>query len=244
MSSTNKTTNYELSQFVGTDKPAWLADYNQDMSKIDTGIHTAQTTATGADGKADANASNIGDLSNLTTSVKTSIVAAVNEVDGHADGAAESANTANTTAQSAKTIADGLVDYLDLDGVNANLTMTAGAGATVSEARFHSAYNTDGTLGKIYGFSQFVKNNTQETTVTISDTGLRPTEAFTISDGVLMYRIGESGTIANLFTANLTVNTDGTATFVIPAWTYVSGVTNYVRAIMQPYLIFAKKFDA
>ena len=35
MSSTNKTTNYELSQFLGTDKPAWLSDYNTDMSKID-----------------------------------------------------------------------------------------------------------------------------------------------------------------------------------------------------------------
>ena len=34
MSSTNKTPNYQLSQFVGSDKPAWLADYNQDMSKI------------------------------------------------------------------------------------------------------------------------------------------------------------------------------------------------------------------
>ena len=54
MSSTNKTTNYELSQFVGSDKPAWLQDYNADMSKIDTGIHNAATTATGADGKADA----------------------------------------------------------------------------------------------------------------------------------------------------------------------------------------------
>lgn len=36
MSSTNKTTNYELSQFVGSDKPTWLGDYNSDMAKIDT----------------------------------------------------------------------------------------------------------------------------------------------------------------------------------------------------------------
>ena len=35
MSSTNKTTNYELSQFIGSDKPAWLVDYNGDMSRID-----------------------------------------------------------------------------------------------------------------------------------------------------------------------------------------------------------------
>lgn len=35
MTATNKTANYKLSQFVGTDRPTWLGDYNSDMSKID-----------------------------------------------------------------------------------------------------------------------------------------------------------------------------------------------------------------
>lgn len=35
MSSTNKTTNYKLSQYIGTDKPTYLGDYNGDMLKID-----------------------------------------------------------------------------------------------------------------------------------------------------------------------------------------------------------------
>lgn len=35
MTATNKTTNYGLSQFVGSDRPTWLGDYNSDMSKID-----------------------------------------------------------------------------------------------------------------------------------------------------------------------------------------------------------------
>ena len=35
MTATNKTANYELSQFVGSDRPTWLGDYNGDMSKID-----------------------------------------------------------------------------------------------------------------------------------------------------------------------------------------------------------------
>lgn len=35
MASTNKTKNYNLSQFVGTDRPTWLGDYNGDMTKID-----------------------------------------------------------------------------------------------------------------------------------------------------------------------------------------------------------------
>lgn len=35
MTASNKTANYELSQFVGSDRPTWLGDYNSDMSKID-----------------------------------------------------------------------------------------------------------------------------------------------------------------------------------------------------------------
>ena len=73
MASTNKTTNYDLSQYIGTDKPTYLTDYNQDMSKIDAGIHAAKS-------EADTNASAIGTLSSLTTTAKTSCVAAINEV--------------------------------------------------------------------------------------------------------------------------------------------------------------------
>ena len=51
MASTTKTTNLELSQFVGTDKPAWLTDYNGDMQKIDDGYKKLEdaNTATQAD---------------------------------------------------------------------------------------------------------------------------------------------------------------------------------------------------
>ena len=37
MASSTKTRNLELSQFVGSDKPTWLTDYNGDMQKIDDG---------------------------------------------------------------------------------------------------------------------------------------------------------------------------------------------------------------
>lgn len=35
MTATNHTENYNLSQFVGTDRPTWLGDYNSDMARID-----------------------------------------------------------------------------------------------------------------------------------------------------------------------------------------------------------------
>lgn len=50
MAHTNATANYELSQFLGTDKPAWLVDYNGDMLKIDTALkNVADAEATSAE---------------------------------------------------------------------------------------------------------------------------------------------------------------------------------------------------
>lgn len=108
MASTNKTSHYELSQFVSSDIPAWLVDYNGDMGKIDTGIAQAKTTADTAGQTADtaiANAQNaqetantavtnaaaaqvtatgadtkIGDLAELETATKSNVVNAINEI--------------------------------------------------------------------------------------------------------------------------------------------------------------------
>lgn len=129
MASTNKTTHYDLSQYVGGDKPTYLGDYNTDMSKIDTAINsaqtkadtadvaatTAQTTAEGAqttattaitnaaaaDSKATTNANNIGTLANLTTTEKTTLVGAINEVDGEVGNLSQLSTTDKSSLVSA-----------------------------------------------------------------------------------------------------------------------------------------------
>lgn len=45
MASTNKTVNLTLSQYVDTDTPTWLGDYNADMLAIDNGVGAVQATA-------------------------------------------------------------------------------------------------------------------------------------------------------------------------------------------------------
>ena len=110
MASTNKTTHYELSQYVSSDKPTYLIDYNGDMLKIDTGINAAKTTADSASTAAtnagtaaetaqttantavtnaataqttaDGANTKIGTLANLQTTAKTDLVSAINEVNG------------------------------------------------------------------------------------------------------------------------------------------------------------------
>ena len=64
-----RTVNYDLCQYEGSDKTSYLINYNGDMLKIDTAIKgakdaadNAQSKANTADGKADANAASISTL--------------------------------------------------------------------------------------------------------------------------------------------------------------------------------------
>lgn len=59
MASTNKTPNLELSQFIATDKPAWLTDYNSDMSKIDSAVSNNKATIDGLNTLTENHSSNL-----------------------------------------------------------------------------------------------------------------------------------------------------------------------------------------
>lgn len=48
MSATNATTNYSFPLFIGTDKPAWLVDWNSAMTDIDSAIKAVDTDVQGA----------------------------------------------------------------------------------------------------------------------------------------------------------------------------------------------------
>lgn len=83
MSSTNKTTNLELSQFIGSDKPQWLVDYNGDMSKIDAGVATVKAQADATDLTVASHTSSIANLSQATSDQATAITALRTDVDGN-----------------------------------------------------------------------------------------------------------------------------------------------------------------
>ena len=52
MSHTNHTTNYNLPQFIGSDKASWLGDLNPAFETIDTNMHAIDVVANDADSKA------------------------------------------------------------------------------------------------------------------------------------------------------------------------------------------------
>lgn len=109
MSSTNTTPNYGLPQYIPTDKPTYLGDFNKAMLDIDTNMKSIENKATSAESEiATANATANQALENANTAQTTATTA---------QATAEQAQTSATNAQSTATDAKNLANT-----VNTNLT--------------------------------------------------------------------------------------------------------------------------
>ena len=241
MASTNKTTNYQLSQFLGTDKPAWLSDYNTDMNKIDSGMKENADSATAAIGAANSATTNIGDMTALTTEVKTDLVGAVNEVNVKATTAQNTATTASSTATTAQTTANQastkvneLASYLSMTNTGKvasnNITISAGS---ISSKNVNYASNADGTLGKLYGWI-FGVNIPSATTITITNLPFNVTEDFE----VLGTAFAQDSADKTMYYPAIQFKTNNTATISFPAG--YAGITLNIYFIAS--LIFMQNF--
>lgn len=222
MSSTNKTTYYDLSQYTASDKPTYLVDYNGDMSKIDTGLYNAQTTANESEAA-------IGTLSNLTTEAKNNLVSAINEVDGNVDtlsgtvgqhttdiasntSAIGNLTNLNTTAKNnlvaATNEVNSKVNLLNLVNFN-TCTLTGGTGTTINSGTVRCASNSDGSLFRLYGGFTMSSTAWTTATITISNTGLPSiSEEYTI-DGAGFRQMILNNEPNNLRVIAVTVKTNG-----------------------------------
>lgn len=108
MSSTNKTPNLELSQYVDADQPTYLGDYNADMLKIDTANGEQTASIAGVKSVADAaqataNAANVSatEAKRDAANAESAAMAA----DEKATAAGTAASTADAKAVSAQSTA-------------------------------------------------------------------------------------------------------------------------------------------
>ncbi len=131
MAHTNHTTNYEFSQFVGTDKPTFLGDYNGDMQKIDTAIKGAKDTADGASTTANA-ASALATTASQTASQASTDAATAS---ANATTALNTANNATTTAQNASTAAQSASTTATNAATKADAAKTEAEAATAAVAQ-------------------------------------------------------------------------------------------------------------
>ena len=99
MSSTNKTPNYNLSQYVGTDKPTYLGDYNGDMLKIDTQMKENADAATNAESSAGEAVSKATQAQNSVEALSTRVGTVETSVTSQGQTVTQLNNTVNTLVQ-------------------------------------------------------------------------------------------------------------------------------------------------
>lgn len=136
MSSTNHTTNYNLPQFIGSDKPAWLGDMNPAFSAIDTQMKANDTKA----------GQGISDAATAQTKADSAYTLAdsANTAAGTAQGSADAAM--GTATQAANAINDFMLKW----NIN-NFSDSTLSGAAVANNALSLAQNSDGSIFKFYG---------------------------------------------------------------------------------------------
>ena len=125
-SSTNKTTNYELPQFIGTDKPTWLGDFNAAMSTIDSGMHenatdisTMESDVASASAAASQASQDVVALTSTVNTLSTNVSTATTTANNAQSTATSALNTANTANGKADTNASAITT---LSGTVTNLS--------------------------------------------------------------------------------------------------------------------------
>lgn len=117
MGYTNKTSHYELPQYVANDKPSWLGDFNAAMLKIDTVMADNDATAEAANSAATGAQTQVAALSSQLSTIQGQVNTAVDTAttaDGKATTAQSVAAQASTTAGEAKTLAETAKQSADL----------------------------------------------------------------------------------------------------------------------------------
>lgn len=195
MSHTNSTTNYNLPQFIGTDKPTWLNDVNGAMSAIDAQMKANADSATSASTSATTANTNIGTLANLNTTAKTDLVSAVNEVNTATGTAQQTANTAIANANTAKTEAETLANKFNINQFIQYTKDTSGVtcvNGTIGGGEIYIARNNEGSLFKIYGRMSVTLTGSDLSTIkiTLPNTGIRTNTNYNIVDSGIAYDNG------------------------------------------------------
>ena len=81
MGYSNKTPNYDLPQWIGSDKPTWLVDMNGAFSNIDTVMEDNKTQAALANQKGDNNTSSINQINQTITNIQGAATGLANKVE-------------------------------------------------------------------------------------------------------------------------------------------------------------------
>ena len=218
MASTNHTQYYNLPQYIGTDKPTYLVDFNQAMASIDAGIHAAKS-------KADNNENNITTLTGTVGGLSTTVGQHTTSI-GNLDTAVGGLSTAVGNITDLNTIdkssvvnavnevnvkASNFLNFSSITNYETNqLTYTSCTARGGSGITF--AVDQDYGYAKLYGYVSVNKTASGDFSITIPDTGFRPATAFTVNGGGFVVNCGTNYIPTSINPLAITFNTNGTVT--------------------------------
>lgn len=155
MASTNKTPHYGLPQYIGTDKPTYLGDFNGAMLEIDTEIYSANTLAQTADTNASNAITQVGAIQESLTSLQST----VSSQGAQLATTTNLANNLNTEVNA--TFTTGILNFISNDPTN--ITVVSGA----NNVNYKTITIGNLTLYGLYGLVQF--NVVNNDTIYLSD---------------------------------------------------------------------------
>lgn len=157
MSSTNKTPNYGLPQYIDTDKPTFLGDFNDAMGIIDKGMNDNKNSAGEGSNKMDEANARIGDAEETLTETQNQ----VDSISGLADTIETKVQTALTQANDAAT-KSGQANTNSTAAVNAANQASTDANAALQQAQ--------GNVSQINGLDARVRVLEDESIKTFTQT--------------------------------------------------------------------------
>ena len=154
MSHTNKTPNYELPQFIGTDKASWLGDLNPAFLAIDTGMQANKVSAQTAEvsaGEASALAQSANSVAN---SANSSANQAIDDINNWINFRLDNPDGTN------------FIQYSAVIDINPSLKIASIYNLIEFKSGFTPVLGTSGTV--LIRLPQSIFNNTYESTLYFS----------------------------------------------------------------------------
>ena len=223
MSFTNHTPNYNLPQYVGTDKPTFLGDFNNAMSAIDTALHNneqnageglselqqAQAALTETQETLTEVQTEVANVSGMATTVNQNVqqalsaandaTTAANSATSQIQPAVTAANQASADAQAAQQVANGNVTTLN----DLSERVTALENSVVTEISLDSFNLQKGPNGPSDSFNTKIGFNAPDGTVISEITGTIPAQSHHSCTGMSITFTGDSDKNVNISESNV-----------------------------------------
>lgn len=220
MSATNSTPNYDLPQYVATDKPTYLGDFNKAMLDIDTNMKSIDNKASSAESSvatANSNASQALENANQASTKADNAQATATQAQSTATTAKNTADTAQSTATEAQNTANTANETANMNTQNINkmkswtepVSIIDSALSSSPTSSLNCSYNLEMKLLTLYGRIDFLRYNPNNIILGTLPEEVRPSTTRTILNGLTpVYPIGTSGDGAGI-PADLTINPQG-----------------------------------